>query len=274
MVCTSMPTQDSTPRTLTTVEMAIRIIRTLEELDGARVTELATHLDISKSTAYNYLATLQQENFVVKEQKQYKLSLQFLLCGEYVRNRNTLYKHGKEEIEKLAESTGEYANLFTEQHGMGINLYKVQGNNAVGSGYQTDKLQHPDYLHCTSTGKAILAYLPKDRVDDILDQHGLPKQTPNTITDRDELFDELEKVREQGYASNDEEEVEGLRAVGAPVIDRHEDVLGSLSVAGPTSRLKGDQFREDLPEKVQSTANVIEVNINMEAYGSERINNS
>lgn len=263
------PDPDESPRTLKTVERTAEIIKALETLDGAGVTELASHLDMSKSSVYHYLATLRQEDFVVKEGERYELGLQLLLAGEYVRNRNVLYRYGKEEVEELAEETGEYANLFTEQHGKGINLYKVRGSDAVGSGYQTDKLQQPDQLHCTSTGKAILAFLPEDRVDDILDQHGLPERTANTITDRDTLFDELDAVRDRGYAYNDEEEVEGLRAVGAPVIDRDGNVLGSLSVAGPTSRLQGEAFAEDLPEKVQRAANVIEVNINMATHGTE-----
>lgn len=266
---TAEPSPDGSPRTLKTVERTARIIKALETLDGAGVTELATHLGMSKSSTYHYLATLRQEDFVVKTGDQYELGLQLLLSGEYVRNRNLLYRYGKEEVEELAETTGEYANLFTEQHGKGINLYKVRGSDAVGSGYQTDKLQQPDQLHCTATGKAILAFLPEARVDGILDQHGLPERTANTITDRDELLDELATIRERGYAYNDEEEVEGLRAVGAPVIDRDDDVLGSLSVAGPTSRLKGTPFDEELPEQVQRAANVIEVNINMATHGSE-----
>ena len=266
-----MPTDPNPdpPRTLKTVERTARIIKALETLDGAGVTELADHLDMSKSSAYHYLTTLRQEEFVVKNGDRYELGLQLLLSGEYVRNRNLLYRYGKEEIEALAESTGEYANLFTEEHGKGINLYKVRGSDAVGSGYQTDKLQQPDQLHCTATGKAILAFLSEDRVEGILDQHGLPKRTANTITDRDRLFEDLATIRDRGYAYNDEEEVEGLRAVGAPVIDRDDNVLGSLSVAGPTSRLKGTPFEEEFPEKVQRAANVIEVNINMATHGAD-----
>lgn len=261
---------DGPSRTLKTVETAFEVIRALETLDGAGVTELADHLDRSKSTTYNHLATLHQQGVVVKRAGQYELGLQFLLFGEYVRNQDILYKHGKEEIQNLAESTGEYANLFTEEHGAGINLYKVRGENAVGSGYQNAKLQHPDYLHSTATGKAILAYLPRERVNDVLDRHGLPKQTSNTITTREALFEDLDDVRERGYAFNDEEEVEGLRAVGAPITDRHGEVLGSLSVSGPTSRLKEDEFYDHIPELVTSTANVIEVNINM-ATRSNRV---
>jgi DNA-binding IclR family transcriptional regulator len=223
---------------------------------------------MSKSSTYHYLAALREKNFIVKNDDQYEIGLQFLLSGEYVRNRNTLYRYGKEEVDELAEMTGEYANLFTEQHGKGINLYKVCGSDAVGSGYQREKLHQPDQLHCTATGKAILAFFPEDRVDEVLEQHGLPERTANTITDLETLHDELATIRERGYAYKDEEEVEGLRAVGAPVIDHEETVLGSLSIAGPTSRLKGTPFNEDLPEQVQRAANVIKMNINIATHGT------
>ncbi|EJN57133.1 transcriptional regulator, IclR family [Halogranum rubrum] len=265
---TDRPPADS-PRLLKTVARSLDVVRALEALDGARVTELADHLDMSKSAVYNHLMTLQDNKFVVKEENTYSLSLQFLLMGEYVRNQHRLYKFGKAELESLAEETGEYAHLSTEQHGLGVNLYKVRGEKAVGSEYQTSKLQKPDYLHFSATGKSILAHLSEERVDDIIDRYGLVRKTANTLTDRDDLFDELARIRERGYAYNDEEEIEGLQAVGAPVLTRHGTVLGSLSVSGPRRRMKEDAYHEMIVEKVTNTANVIEVNINMAESGSD-----
>ena len=251
------------PRILKTVSRALEVIRALEELDGAGVTELAGHLDISKSAAYNYLMTLEDQKLVVKEGSTYSLSLQFLLLGEYVRNQNTLYETGKGEIESLAETTGEYAHLATIQHGLSVNLYKVKGDKAVGSDYQTSKLQRPDYLHFSATGKSMLAHLPEEKVEEIVDRHGLTRRTDNTITDREELFDKLEAVRERGYAYNDEEEIEGLQAIGAPILDRSDRVLGALSVSGPVRRMSDDDYHDRIVEQVTNAANVIEVNINM-----------
>lgn len=262
-------TNANSPRLLKTVARAFDVVRALEELDGARVTELASHLDMSKSAVYNHLMTLQDNSFVVKEGNTYSLSLQFLLLGEYVRNQNQLYSVGKSELESLAEETGEYAHLSTEQHGLGVNLYKVRGEKAVGSDYQTSKLQKPDYLHFSATGKSILAYLPRERVEDIIDRYGLVRKTSNTITTPDELFTELERIRERGYAYNDEEEIEGLQAIGAPVLNRHEEVLGSISVSGPRRRMAETEYHEMVVEKVTNTANVIEVNINMAEGESE-----
>ncbi|MFC6725629.1 IclR family transcriptional regulator [Halobium palmae] len=250
-------------RTLTTVRHALDIVRALEELDGAGVTELADRLDMSKSAVYSHLATLKAERFVVKEGHTYELSLQFLLLGEYVRNRDPLYRHGKRPLEELAEETGEYAHLATEQHGLGVNLYKVRGEKAVGSDYQTSKLQRPDFLHFSATGKAILAALPEERVGEILDRYGLERKTEHTITDREALFADLERVRERGYSTNDEEEVMGLQAVGAPVCDASGRVLGSVSVSGPVNRMREEEYHDRVVERVTNAANVIEVNVNM-----------
>lgn len=253
-----------TPRTLQTVSRAFGLIRALKALDGAGVTELATHLDLSKSATYNYLSTLREEKFVVKNGDTYELSLQFLLVGEYVRNQNILYRFGRAELDELADEIGEYAHLSIEQHGLGVNLYKVAGDKAVGASYQTSKLQNSDYLHCSATGKAILAHLPRERVDWIIDKYGLTGKTENTITDRDALYEELDRIEEQGYALNDEEEVTGLQAIGAPITNRHNRVLGSISVSGPVKRMKNPDYHDNVIDRVVNTANVIEVNINME----------
>ena len=251
------------PRILKTVSRALGIVRALEELDGASVTELADHMDISKSAAYNYLMTLEDGQFVVKSGGTYTLSLQFLLLGEYVRNRNPLYEAGKDEVERLANETGEYAHLATVQHGLSMNLYKVQGEKAVGSDYQTVKLQRPDYLHVSATGKAMLAHLPREEVKGILDQYGLTRRTENTITDRDALFEELRGARERGYVYNNEEEVEGLQAIGAPILDRSGHTLGALSVSGPVKRMSDPAYHDAIVEQVVNAANVVEVNLNM-----------
>lgn len=259
----------STPRTLKTVSKSIEILDVLMKIDSAGVTELAQHLDISKSTMYTYLKTLEQNEFVTKNGDKYQLSYNFLVLGEYVRNRSPLYQRGKDEIDELAVETGQYAHLVVEENGRGLNLYKAKGEKAVGDDYQAAKFQQRDYLHITASGKAILAYLPHDRVEEIIDRHGLPARTDQTITERDSLFDELSEIREQGFAYNDGEEIEGFRAVGAPIKHRNGEILGSLSVSGPKSVFKDQIFYEDITELVTRTANIIEVNINMSNRSAE-----
>lgn len=245
------------------VETTIELVEALEHLDGATVTELADYLGVTKGTAHNHLATLQQHHYVVKQGNTYTLSLKFLVIGEYLRNSSVLYENAKAEVEQLATETGEYAHLSTEQHGLSQKLHKVQGENAVGSEYQRAKLQKPDCLHYTATGKAILSQLPRERVEEIIDYYGLPERTKQTITDREDLFEALDLISERGYALNDEEEIERMRAVGAPICDKDGRVLGAVSVSGPISRIKGERFDEEIPAKVTDAATVIEMNINM-----------
>ena len=240
------------------VETTFLILDVLKELDGAGVTELSDHLDIPKSTVHSYLSTLYQEEYVVKEGDKYYVSSRFLDFGIYARNRKRIYDIAKPEVDRLAEETGNYANLLIEEHGRGVYLLRTDGNRAVKSNTRTGTVVD---LHATALGKAILANFPESRVREILDRHGMPSQTPNSITDRDALFQELETIRERGYAIDDEEWAEGLRCVAAPVMENGNEVIGSISVSGPTSRFRGPEAMDDVADAVLEAANVIELNM-------------
>lgn len=257
-----MSTDAPEPRTLKTADVACRTLFALRELDGATLTELADHLDRSKSGVHHYLSTLIENQLVVKRGNKYHLSSQFLLLGEYVRQHSKLYQVGREEIDNLAAETGEYAHLMREENGLGIHLYKSQASSGAAANFYRHKTTKSDYLHFSAAGKAILAYLSPERVEEIIDRHGLPGKTENTVTDRDALLDELQEIRSQEYALNDEEEVRGTRAVGAAVLDSDGTPIGGLSVSGPTTRIDDERFYETLPKDVMRAANIIQVTLN------------
>lgn len=263
------PTDSDSPRTLKTSTTTLNVIDALKDLNGATVTEMADHLDLSKGGAYNHLVTLRKNNFAVQNGSEYDLSPRFILTGEHVRQESLLYRFGKDELDKLVESTGEYGQLVTERHGLGIVLYLQRGEKAIGSNYPNQMERKPLDLHHLAAGKAILSQLPDGRVEEIVDQHGLRKRTGNTITDKQSLFEELAEVDERGYAYNIEEEVDGLRAIGAAIDGPDGEVLGAISLSGPKSRMQGDRFKKELPKEVMNTADVIEVNINMDTQSGE-----
>lgn len=244
--------------TLQTTENTIRIMKMLKRLDTAGVTELATHLDMSKSTVHDHLATLKKHDYVTKHDNGYSIGLGFFEMGEYARKRRKIYEIARPEVKSLAEETGELANLLVEEHGRGVYLYRARGEKAVTLDTHTGKRR---YLHNTALGKAILAHLPEERVNEILDTHGLPASTKNTITDRGVLFDKLEEIHEQGVAYCGQERVEGLQCVAAPILSNDNRVLGAVSVAAPTTRMKGHRFEEEIPELILQAANVIEINV-------------
>jgi len=250
-------------RTLQTVERATEVIRVLAERNGAGVSTVAEELDMSTSSTHSQLATLHEADYLVRENGEYRLSYKFLLLGEYVRNSSALFQFGRAEADALAEETGHYVHLFTEEKGLGVNIYESRGEHAGDYEYQSMKLQHREPLHITASGKAILASLDRSDVRAILDRHGLEQYTENTITDESTLFEELNRIQDRGYAVNDEEEIIGFQAVAAPIQAKSGAVVGSISVAGPSRVFGNEEFTEEIPEQVVNAANMIQVNINM-----------
>jgi DNA-binding IclR family transcriptional regulator len=239
------------------VEAAIRILEALQENDGMTVTGLSNILDLSKGTVHNHLSTLAANALVTTNGDEYQLGIRFFEFGEYVKRHQHIYDLGVPEVEKLAGETGELGNLLIEEHGKGIYLYRASGQQALtldtGVGVRVS-------LHNTALGKAILANLPEKRVEEILDEHPLEATTENTITSREALYDELEDVRKSGIAYDLEERVIGVQCVAAPVITTDGHVLGAISIAGPTSRMKLENGSSDLTELVSNTADVISIN--------------
>ena len=101
----------------------------------------------------------------------------------------------------------------------------------------------------------------QERFDWILDRHGLPAETPNTVTSRSALEAELDEIRNRGVAFDGEERAEGVRCVAAPITDNEDTLHGSVSVSGPSTRIKGERFRSEIPEAVQNAATVIGINM-------------
>jgi DNA-binding IclR family transcriptional regulator len=240
------------------VERTFRIVQTLQEISGGTVTAVADHVSLPKSTVYNHLQTLLANGYVARAGEEYHLGLRFLEHGGYTRVQMDVFQIAKGEVEELAAETGELVNLLVEEHGRGIYLYRERGDQAVTLDSYVGKRQG---LHSTAFGKAMLAYMPEARVGKILDRHGMPKRTERTIDDREELFDELAEIRDRKCAYDDEESLDGLRCVAAPILTQQQEVLGAVSVSGPISRIRDDRFTQELPDLLRRTTNVIEINM-------------
>lgn len=245
------------PRPLKTIERTAEIIEALQRHGSGRISILAEELGLSPATVYNYLATLEQNRFVVKEGAEYRLGLRFLNVGGGVRHRHAAYKLAKDKVAQISEQTGERAQLLVEEHGRGVVLCIETGENAVAADTFVGK---ESYLHASAAGKAMLSRFDKDRVDAVIERWGLPKVSENTIVTEDALCEELATIRERGFAFNDGESIQGLRAAGVPIVDET-NVLGALSLSGPAHRMKGDLYREEIPDILLGAANEIELNL-------------
>ncbi|ELZ04263.1 IclR family transcriptional regulator [Natrialba aegyptia] len=240
-----------------TTNTSFEIIHALQELGPARLSEIADRLGLAESTTHRHLQTLSDLRYVSRDGDRYQIGLRFARLGRAAQTRDPAYEMAKPHVQELAEETGERAQFVVEDHGLGIYLHVETGSRAVRVGFGVGRQIH---LHSSSAGKAILAHSPRERVDDILDQWGLPAHATNTITDRDALYDELETVRERGVAFNREEHVDGLNGTAVPV-KRDGRAVGALAVAGPSHRLTGEWFEDEVPSMMLAAANELELNV-------------
>lgn len=245
-------------RSIQSDEILFDIIEHMEREGAVGVSELADAVDRSKSTVHAHLASLANRGYVVNTDGRYRLGLRFLDLGVHVRDEIDLYHVASPKLVEVATQSEENARCVVEENGLGTFVAGATGKHSVSTdarvGTQT-------YLHCISGGKAILAYMPEHRVREIVDRHGLPRRTDHTITDLDALLGELETVRSDGYALNRGESIDGIHAVGAPVLDAEGEIVGAVSVSGAANRLPVERCRTEIADLVVATANEIELDL-------------
>jgi IclR family acetate operon transcriptional repressor len=249
---------DNSDRTVGAIPTMFQIISQIKALDDATVTELADSLNMPKSTVHNHLTTLEKEGYLIRDGTTYQIGLKFLELGEYARMRTDIYEYAKPVIDTLAQETGEIANLWVEENGCAVILYNASGQNATQ--IKTYSGRRGNYSHASAGGKTVLAYLSGEQLTEIIERDGLPALTDKTITDEETLRTELETIREQGFAYDEQEIQKGLRCVAAPILSSEDEYIASISVSGPKTRLHNNQFREELPETVVGATETVEIN--------------
>lgn len=234
------------------------VVGALDGTGGAGVTELAERVDRPRSVVHDYLSTLVQLGYVRKDGNEYRLSLRFLELGGRVRERVRLYRVARPQVWELAaESSSELVTLIVEEGGMGVCLDAVRSSQSITYDVVPGMYFH---LHCSGAGKAMLAHYPPGRAEDIVDDHGLPARTENTITDRETLFAEFADIREDGVSFEREEYKRGMITMGAPITDSDGEVLGGISVSGPAHRMREPEVEATLSDQLLSAINIIELN--------------
>lgn len=218
------------------VEAALSILETLGTVHEMGVTELAKKLGLGKSSVYRLLATLSRRGYVEKnpQSDRYLLTHRLFAVGSRAADRLGLREVAHPIMERLAAETGEAVNLGVLDGTRVVNLHRVESPHLlrvhleVGGGVPA---------HATALGKVLLAFLGETGVMQRLRGHRLERVTPRTIGDRAALRSALVRIREQGFAIDDEECSLGLRCVAAPILDHRGSVAAGLSIAGPSQRL-------------------------------------
>jgi len=251
-------TNDDTPRRLKSVDRAFDIIEYLRTQGPSTLSTVAEAMNMPMSTTHIHLTTLVENGYVVKPDDEYECSLRFLQTGGELRDDLALFQAAEDEIDELTEELGEYANVVTMQDGYMVQLYKSRNRSSID-----DNATLGSYLplHATATGKAMLAYLPEKERLDTIDRRGLHTETEATITDRDELLEELTEVQERGYSINRNEHFEGVCAVAVPILVDSKELIGAISVSGPSSRIGDDRIENEISPALSDKRNIIELKI-------------
>lgn len=237
---------------LSSVENALRILNSFSiDQTQKRVTDIAKELDIGKSTVSRLLSTLLHQGYVKKDIETQKFSLGTKILSLYssLISNMDIIKEAKPLLEELASSTKESVQL-AELDGSSV-IYIDQ----IKSTYPMQIFAHIgriNPIHCTSSGRVLLAYKDEEYIDDILNQK-LEKHTSSTITNKKLLKEELEKVKSLGYSLIENEFIEGIVSISAPIRDYKNNVIAAASLVGPIQRINGYKTKSHIT-KVQECA--------------------
>ncbi|MFR9802308.1 IclR family transcriptional regulator [Pseudonocardia sp. RS010] len=239
------------------VDRAITVLEILARRGEAGVSEVATELEVHKSTAFRLLGALEDRGLVEQatDRGKYTLGFGLIPLAGAVSGRLDVTRLGRESCERLAQEFGETVNIAVLQDQYAVNVHQARGPSTVLTYNWIGRITP---LHCTSSGKALIAWLGPADLDPLLKEaldHPEPF-TDHTLTTRDAVDADLRRVRDAGYAVVVEEYELGLNAVAAPIRDQSGGVAAALSLSGPSYRLPPERL-EDLAPTVVEAARAI-----------------
>lgn len=221
--------------------------------DGAPAAELARQTGYPLSTAHRLLGALVRDGFATfdTETKRYKLGLRVFQLAQQVLQAQGLSGMAKPVLEEISQATKEATLLAVRDGERQLYLYSIEGPQQVRVVGEPGR--HGP-LHCTSQGKVLIAFAEQATREYLVANVPLDPAGPKTITSRNRFRDEIETVRERGYAIADEEHEAGIRAVSVPVFRPDNVAAAALSTAAPAYRMDVEQLVEQLPRLTEAAS--------------------
>lgn len=235
---------------------ALALLEALAEADaGMLLTELAQQVGLAPSTTHRLLSTLHQNRYVDVDEERglWFIGVQAFTVGNAFLANRDFVSIARPFMRRLMEQSGESVNLAILDDGEAVFLSQVECREMMR---MLARLGSRVPMHASAVGKALLAALPRSEIDAILTQRGLDRYTANTILTTTDLRRSLEKIRNAGYAIDDEEHAVGLRCAAATIHDEHGEPVAAISLSGPRARIPGERV-EALGRLVVSTTTEI-----------------
>jgi IclR family transcriptional regulator, KDG regulon repressor len=209
------------------------------------VREVAVKLEMAKSSAHDLMSSLAKLGFLTKtEDNRYRLGWRLVTLSETLLATTELRKESHSVLEDLAMEYQETIHLAILDDTQAVYVDKLEGRQAVR--VELTSLGARLYAHCSALGKVLLAFKDEEQVRRIIQTAGLPRFTDHTITDEEDLIQNLVKIRKQGFAYDLEEILPDLCCVAAPIYDHSGNVIAAISMSIPAFRFRRSQtdFRD------------------------------
>ena len=236
-----------------TVKKALAILDTFtQDIQNQGVTEIAKRLGLPKSTTFSLLSALREEGYILYDADTRKYSLGFKpldLAGR-IQYRRDLKNLSFPVLQELSKSIEEDVALNILIEGRRVCIALVESRYFVRHLVPLGKALP---LHCSAAGKVLMAYHPQHEVKEIISRHGLPRFTPNTITQKERLMAELAGIRERGYGESREEFGKEAAALAFPILNRQGEIVASLSIQSTVNRLNDKTRPKFLKEGVRAS---------------------
>ena len=203
------------------------------------IRDIACQLELPASTIGRIMTQLRDVGILLQdpETRRYRLSFRVLRWAKVYQSGNSLRESGLSILKTLSQSSGETATLSVPQGSRRMVLERIETDQPIRY------VMNPgDFMpfHSGASGKILLAFMPEEKRLNIIAETGLPALTPNTITDSEKLFQELENIRIRGYAISHGERVPDVASIAAPVRDMEGEVVAAINISGPINRFNDE----------------------------------
>jgi DNA-binding IclR family transcriptional regulator len=224
----------------------LQLVEHLAEAGPSSLSSIASSLELNKTTAFRFVSALVEMGWVQQNAttRVYGLSPRVLELGSMVLDRMEIRHEVRPHLERLAELTSETAHLGVLDGLEMVYIDKVEGRQAVS---MASRLGARGACHSTALGKVLLAARPEEEWARYVQDVGLTRRTDHTFVDAKLFREELERVRERGYAIDNVENEDGIRCVAAPIRDHSGEVVVAMSVSGWTVSVTPERLPELIP---------------------------
>ncbi|MDA5108020.1 MULTISPECIES: IclR family transcriptional regulator [Brevibacillus] len=228
------------------VERALKILDLFDEQETElKITEISERMQLHKSTVHSLLKTLQAHGYIDQnpENGKYRLGMKLFERGNFVIHGLDIRKIAKRHLVDLSLKTGQTTHLVILDDKEGVYIDKVEGPMAT---ILYSRIGRRIPVHSSAVGKVLVAFLSEEELQNILDGYQYVAQTPNTITNEQAFRQELEKVRQAGYAVDNQENEPGVRCIAVPIRNHKGHVVAAVSISTLVSRVDDQTLMEFL----------------------------